>query len=169
MRVPCHRLGSSIIIELWCGPQFCKGRKGGQIFAKRSRYARSTPRLRRRLANFPWRTISIRPAVSSSLRWWDSVAALTLCFLCSALHAAGPAQAPISLSISKRRGSASARAMRANCRSVRRGAFVAAAVIVGRETPRGPRSQGEFVGGGGGREKPTSIFHFAQRSSQDDQ
>jgi hypothetical protein len=60
------------------------------------------------------------------------VAALTLCFLCSALHAAVPAQAPISLSISKRRGSASARAMRANCRSVRRGVFVAAAVIVER-------------------------------------
>jgi ABC transporter substrate binding protein len=34
--------------------------------------------------------------------------------------------------ISKRRGSASARAMRANCRSVRRGVFVAAAAIAGR-------------------------------------
>jgi hypothetical protein len=43
------------------------------------------------------------------LRWWDSVAKLTLCFLCSALHAVGPAHAPISLSISKRRDSAKAR------------------------------------------------------------
>jgi hypothetical protein len=67
----------------------------GQIFAERSRYVRNTPQLRRRLPNFPWRTISIRPAASSFLRWWNSVAALTLCFLCSPLPAAGPAQAPI--------------------------------------------------------------------------
>src|SRR5260370_18188412 len=32
MRVPRHRLDSSTIIELWCGPQFCKGEERGSDF-----------------------------------------------------------------------------------------------------------------------------------------
>ena len=59
-----------------------------------------------------------QPAVSNSLKWWDNVAALTPWHLLTLAHDIGPSLAPMSFRICRRRGSASARAMRADCCSL---------------------------------------------------
>jgi len=60
------------------------------------------------------------PAVSSSFTWCEIVAALTAWLAWSFAHGMWCACAPICFRIWNRRGSASAREMRANWRSVKR-------------------------------------------------
>jgi len=80
-------------------PAQCKG-AGRSDFGETAEVGAQHVALEHKVGELAIRTISIRPAFSSALRWWESVGAPIFCPLRNVVQAIGSEDEPMSFKIS---------------------------------------------------------------------